>query len=296
MDGTVRLDSLGLEEEFVHGWEAVPAWELPANPQLGRVIDQGVGSVLVEVEEQGKEVRVRWAPEVLVIPVAKFETEENVMATINPAAQNLLTRFKFQLQQLLKGGDKQKATAIERLGKILTESTEKSIQLPAPSGLGFGAVADNEVFADYEFAAVTQENSATPKVVGKPTKAQQGEATAAEAVAAAKAKKAEKDESKAASKPKREKKVIEPHECLDGCGQVLVTAGRFKPGHDAKLKSIIQKVERGELLMEDIPDAAQDLVKFKKGEELVEKDGKGKVVSKTQTYICIESPVKLPGR
>lgn len=122
-----------------------------------------------------------------------------------------------------------------------------------------------------------------------------------QANAARQAKLAEAKEAKAATKaakksaaPKREKVVIEPHECLDGCGEVLTTNAKFKPGHDAKLKSIIVKIERGELELDSLPGIASDVTKFKKGDLLKSKDEKGKVTSTKQLYICTESPVKLP--
>lgn len=82
--------------------------------------------------------------------------------------------------------------------------------------------------------------------------------------------------------------------CLDGCGEMV--AGNFRMGHDAKLKSLILKIERGEEDQSVIPEIAQDLIKFKKGELVTERNSEGKEISKTQEWICTAAPVKFPGR
>lgn len=53
----------------------------------------------------------------------------------------------------------------------------------------------------------------------------------------------------AATKPEktpRQKKVIEPHACLCGCGAVITSKSRFLPGHDAKLHSAVLKAYKAE--------------------------------------------------
>lgn len=46
--------------------------------------------------------------------------------------------------------------------------------------------------------------------------------------------------------------------CLCGCGQPTKTdAAKFIPGHDAKLKSVLLKVERGELPKSEVPEIAK---------------------------------------
>ena len=42
--------------------------------------------------------------------------------------------------------------------------------------------------------------------------------------------------------------------CLCGCGEENTPGSMFKPGHDAKLKSILGQVESGKLSADDIPD------------------------------------------
>ena len=55
----------------------------------------------------------------------------------------------------------------------------------------------------------------------------------------------------AATKPEktpRQKKVIEPHACLCGCGAVITSKSRFLSGHDAKLHSAVLKTYRADQL------------------------------------------------
>lgn len=113
----------------------------------------------------------------------------------------------------------------------------------------------------------------------------------AKKVAAAKGEKTPEGATKAkVARVKKEKVLVA---CLDGCGAMV--GGNFKMGHDAKLKSLILKIERGEEEIGAIPTIAQGLVTFKKGD--VEKNIKdGKTVSTTQLYICTKAPVRFPGR
>lgn len=82
-----------------------------------------------------------------------------------------------------------------------------------------------------------------------------------------------------AAKAPREKKEPELYPCLDGCGQMV--KGNFAMGHDAKLKSIILRVEKGELTQANIPKVSAGLIKFKKGPE---------------GLVCTAAPVKFPGK
>jgi hypothetical protein len=53
--------------------------------------------------------------------------------------------------------------------------------------------------------------------------------------------------------------------CLCGCGQATLTdSARFIPGHDAKLKSVLLKVERGELTEPSIPKIARPFLQKSK--------------------------------
>lgn len=66
-------------------------------------------------------------------------------------------------------------------------------------------------------------------------------------------------------------------------------------GHDAKLKSMILKIERGEMDMNELPDIAQELVGFKKGEKETVKGKDGKTMETTQYMICTKAPVRFQG-
>lgn len=49
--------------------------------------------------------------------------------------------------------------------------------------------------------------------------------------------------------------------CLSGSGQATVTArAAFAPGGDAKLKSIILKIQRGKMTKKDLPEVARPFV------------------------------------
>jgi hypothetical protein len=60
-----------------------------------------------------------------------------------------------------------------------------------------------------------------------------------------------------------EKESLAHPECCCGCGARLDVAknpehqSSFKPGHDAALKSLLRKINRGEAKREDIPQAAR---------------------------------------
>lgn len=55
-------------------------------------------------------------------------------------------------------------------------------------------------------------------------------------------------------------KAKRPQPCLCGCGRVVMSGRNFLPGHDAKLKSVLLKVERGELDESAIPEQAKAIL------------------------------------
>jgi len=77
------------------------------------------------------------------------------------------------------------------------------------------------------------------------------------------------------------KKPASTHDCLCGCGRE--TLSLYAPGHDARVKGIILKVERGQMKPEDVPETVQPFVRFK---------GKWG----TEGYTLTAAPVKIPGR
>lgn len=295
----VPLHTLSEEQEFVYTTHAECEVLGAAGHYIyGRLLYKGTGTCLVQVNEDGKLHDTRWATDTPVIPVEitdEFNNEEltamsTATANVNdPAVKALLTRYKFQLNALVNGVDKAKETAGTRLPKIFEDADKAGVHLPHPSVIGLDAAAESAVITDS-----THEFSFEPvEVASAPSKAQKDDATQSARKAAVKAAKAEE---KAAKPPKapREKKEKTLNPCLDGCGQMV--GGKFAPGHDAKLKSLIYKIERGDEPVSAIPEVSAKLVKFAKGEMAVKKDDAGKVLSKTQLYVCTDSPVKLTGR
>jgi len=66
---------------------------------------------------------------------------------------------------------------------------------------------------------------------------------------------------KKARKPKAQAKKAQPKDSvrLCGCGCGAPVARRFKQGHDAKLLSMLKKVERGEMTKEELQERGVDL-------------------------------------
>jgi hypothetical protein len=52
-------------------------------------------------------------------------------------------------------------------------------------------------------------------------------------------------------------KAKQPQPCLCGCGRMVMSGRNFLPGHDTKLKSVLLKVEKGELDESAIPEQAK---------------------------------------
>jgi len=71
------------------------------------------------------------------------------------------------------------------------------------------------------------------------------------------------------------------HDCLCGCGSE--TLSLYAPGHDARVKGLILKCERGIIEPKELPETIQPFVRFK---------GKWK----TDGYVLTAAPVKIPGR
>lgn len=132
-------------------------------------------------------------------------------------------------------------------------------------------------------AVATQDNG--PAVTGS-TKAQ-----ALKAIQAAKKKSGKEDSVQIAPKKSKDApKVVAG--CICGCGGE--TTSKFIPGHDAKLKSLLIKIERGVEPLDALPEIARPYVTFKKG-VLETQDIGGKAV-KVQLYVLAKTPVRVPGR
>jgi hypothetical protein len=168
---------------------------------------------------------------------------------------------------------------------------ESVMALSAKKGTAAGATAlvePDEETVELETGTEEAVNGAgqTPAQASGPSKAERLKAQQAAAKAGAKAKGAT-----AVKIAPKAKKVVTLGPCLDGCGANV--AAKFAPGHDAKLKSLILKIERGDEPMQAVAEMpAAAYLKFKKGPVMPSDDGKTKV----QTYLCTQAPVRLQGR
>lgn len=87
-------------------------------------------------------------------------------------------------------------------------------------------------------------------------------------------------------KAKKAEKLDSTRDCLCGCG--LETNGLFRPGHDARVKGMLLKVERGEMKLADLDAGLQSAVKFAGKSATAGKEG--------SDYRIVHAPVKFPGR
>lgn len=293
-------------------------WGLWPELHRGTVLWIGAGSVEVYWDTDNKTVRVQPELDVYILEDEKFTFEQEVqwfwanvkygninhtddeaidMAEVNsanPAVKALVARWNFQINALLtalEGEDKAKASiTMSRLEKALGEATQLGVTLP-----------------DLPDALQTYEpllEVLTRSVEAKKAKAEEAaiassrkESTAAKHVDRAVAIEKHKVEAGAARPPKptqpKKEKVMRP--CLDGCGQMV--PGNFAMGHDAKLKSLLIKIERGERTLDDIPEPCLDLVKIVKGEPFQDRDGAGNPKGEPKdTFTITAAPVKFPGR
>lgn len=93
---------------------------------------------------------------------------------------------------------------------------------------------------------------------------------------------------KAEPKAPKEKKLPATQNCLCGCG--LETGGKFRPGHDARVKGWLTKVEQGKFEggFDKLPETLKPHVEFA---------GVAKSAgTPNQTYRIVSAPVKFPGR
>jgi hypothetical protein len=237
----------------------------------------------------------------------------------NPKHRAIIVRWNFQVKQLntaLDTENEAKAeSARDSLNRIAAEAEALGCTLPRADGLA----QDDPVFVGMDSLFAATPAQAQAKHLGStgsaPGKSTQGGGTmttstkqkneqdvpapgsnaaakASKAKAIAAAKKQTAGTAAVATKAPRVKKEKVLRECLDGCGEMV--GGRFKMGHDAKLKSLILKIERGDEPLTALPDIAKAHVKFVKGETEVQKvDGKD---VKVQLYNCTQAPVRFPGR
>jgi hypothetical protein len=193
---------------------------------------------------------------------SKKAKEANTMDDSVKAA-GLIAKYNHQHKQLQKAleiGDTGKAEVAQtRIDALEGEAKAAGVELPV-----------------WDEAAPI-----APKAV-EGDKADEAGATKAKEKAA-KAKAAGALDKKAAKvvKEKAPKKLRKTHDCLCGCG--TETLSLYAPGHDARVKGIILKVERGDLEKSAIPETVAPFVKF---------SGKWK----TEGFKLTAAPVKVPGR
>lgn len=175
-------------------------------------------------------------------------------------ATGLQAKYDYQLKQLVKAeadGDVAKVeVAKSRLTALQTEAEQKEVKLRRETAQPAKPAA---VAGDAKPAAKV----AAPKPAAKPAK-----------VAAPKT----KTEAKKDAAPK---KLQSTHNCICGCGREC--GGLYAPGHDASVKSLLLKVERGQMATTAINEVLGAFVQYKG------KHG-------TDGYRLVKAPVKFPGR
>lgn len=205
--------------------------------------------------------------------------------TVSPArAEALQKRNEFWKNKLACATDDAMVeAATEALGRIAQEAKNFGVNLTSTAVASEGG------------GGKTVAKLAQPKKSKQPRSVTEKEAAAAH--------KAGKLAEQAASKPAGAAKMAAPkvakekilRDCLDGCGAQV--PGNFQMGHDAKLKSILLKIEKGELALDAVPLIAQGIVKFKKAELEELQNAKGeKTGVKVQHYTLLAAPVKFHGR
>jgi hypothetical protein len=214
------------------------------------------------------------------------------------ALRALAARYRFQQERMEKsatdGNEKVMKMAMSAMAKVEQEALmlgttiEQLLAIEAP--VTAGATAPQKLPA-----ANPPVRAGSVGVTPKPKSVVEAERVAerARAIAAEKAAGGQiPGSTRKAPRPKKGEAKMRP--CLDGCGTMV--PGNFKMGHDAKLKSLILKVERGEEAQTSVPEIAQGLVSFRRGEKVENRDAKGKVISSVQEMQCTAAPVRFPGR
>jgi len=181
-------------------------------------------------------------------------------------------------------------TATNQISKLEDKAKAMNVDLNAnANGSNGTASAETTTAAEAATATPTPE---TPSPVAKKKSKKEREAAVQERAAELAANKAANKGGAGTKAPRAKKeKTLQP--CLDGCGAQV--PGNFQMGHDAKLKSMILKIERGEMEMSELPEIAQELVGFKKGEKEPIMTG-GKQTGTRQLYVVTKAPVRFQGR
>lgn len=319
---SVPLESLPIGTRFMLYTET-PSWGLLDDMQFGTLLWVGSGSCEVWFDSAKEPCRVTGGMDVWILdeePLGWELTEQyfwyntnypgkgiegreltaeekeqmaEQVAALSGQAKALIARYNYQLktlQEALDSDNKAQASVImTRLDKCILEAKQTNVPLPDPPEALAGYTPLIETLTKAREEQASKAQTAAAKIEA----ASGGDAKAARAIAVDRHKTEAKTEKAAREpKPKAEKKL---RPCLDGCGAMV--PGNFAMGHDAKLKSLLIKVERGEKPLTDIPEIVLDLVKIQKGEAIQERDGQGNPKGEPkQTYRITAAPVRFPGR
>lgn len=189
-----------------------------------------------------------------------------------------VAKYKFQLSAL------EKATAAnDEAGLAIAQGRLTAVKEGAEAA-GVDVVAEYKAAQGKEAPATTNP-PAKPTLVKGAATAKAPKLTRLEKDAALETKRAAAKAAKPAKAP-REKKLQTMNTCLCGCNSEC--GGTFAPGHDARVKGMLYKVERGELPYADLPEILKPHVKFAGRAATAGKD--------TSDYRIVQAPVKFPGR
>jgi hypothetical protein len=199
-------------------------------------------------------------------------TDQSSVSTAQ--ATGIQARYTYNTKALakaLEAGDDAKIEMLQKkIEAIVSEAEGKGINL-----------VDVEEDKPKPAATAAPKPSGKAKVQAKLAAVVKPNGKAPDPEAAAAMNALDKGKDKAAGKKAEPKPLKRTHDCLCGCGQE--TLSLFAPGHDARVKGILLKVERGELTRDSIPESVAPFVKFKG------KHG-------TKDFVMTACPVKIPGR
>lgn len=313
-DYPVPLHRLSIGARFACYTQLDGVWGLPDRLEFGTLLWVGTGSCEVWYDHLAKPDRVTPELEVYCLDDEPFTEEQLAVyglpipntedpsamsdvqsAPTSPAVKALVARYNFQLKALeeaLDVDDKAKAAiSMTRLEKAVREAHQLHVQLPdPPEKLQTYEPLLELLTAEQDKAKAAHAEAETRRVQNNANA--QKHADRAVAVEKHKNEVGAAKKEKAPPKPKAEKK---QRPCLDGCGQMV--SGNFAMGHDAKLKSLLLKIERGDEPLDKIPEPCLDLVKIVKGDPIQERDSEGKPKGEPKkTFRIVAAPVRFPGR
>lgn len=225
-----------------------------------------------------------WPPTLEVEPVRGPNWEGE--PTMDQKHSALLAKYRYHTARLTVAQGTGDADKIERanlaltavkneaanLGLALTLAEEPALAPAAPTTRTTARVGQRvttlaAVGAAKEEPEMAQTKSARSKATKVAEKERKAKLVSKKAAKAPKAKKAPSDKA--------------TNDCLCGCKTKV--GGKFAPGHDARVKGMLLRIERGEESVDKLPAALSALVKFA-----------GRAGS--DSYKLVKAPVKFPGR